>query len=228
VFEDFFGIVRQKNVGRLIAGYAVSLSAGAFLTSLGLHVFTYTFHFSTLQIPIIMICLIAGIIMGQPLWYFISRRTDKITALICALGLLLVCMTVFMAVLMFRGLVPVGTALIYVCIAIFASGVGTGCLYSLPISMYADCIALQQQQTGIDRTGKSAGFLTFCTKISNALILFIIGFSLDMIGFNGAAGTQSLSVQNWLGWLLVAGVVSASTASIFIYGKYSYTKRDFT
>jgi len=227
IFEEFFGIIKQKNVGRLIAGYAISLSAGAFLTSLGLHVFTYTFGFSTLQIPIIMICLIGGIILGQPLWYFISRRTDKITALLCALGMLLVCMVLFAAVLITRGSVPLNASLVLICFTIFMSGVGTGCLYSLPISMYADCIALRKQQTGIDNTGKSAGFLTFCTKISNAFILFVIGVSLDIIGFNGALSTQSTSVQNWLGWLLISGVVVASTTAMFIYSKYSYTKSDF-
>jgi len=227
IFEEFFGIIRQKNVGRLIAGYAVSLSAGAFLTSLGLHVFTYTFGFTTMQIPIIMVCLIGGIIAGQPFWYFISRRTDKTTALVSALGLLLACMAVFAVVLVFRGSVPAGMALGFVCLAIFASGVGTGCLYSLPISMYADCIALNQQQTGEDKTGRSAGFLTFCTKISNAVIMFVIGLSLDLIGFNGSQSIQPIAVQNWLGWLLIAGVVTASVAAMFIYSRYSYSKKDF-
>ena len=227
VFDEFFGIAKQKNVGRLIAGYAVSLSAGAFLTSLGLHVFTYTFGFSTMQIPIIMVCLIAGIILGQPLWYFISKRTDKINALILALGMLLLCMALFSAILVFRGMIPIGASLFLISLSIFLSGVGVGALYSLPISMYADCIAIQQEKTGISNTGKSAGLLTFCTKISNAVILFIIGLSLDIIGFNGAYNTQSMHVQNWLGWLLIAGVSIASMTAMFIYSKYSYTKTDF-
>jgi len=227
IYNNFFSVIRQKNVGRLIAGYAVSLSAGAFLTSLGLHVFTYTFAFSTTQIPIIMMCLIAGIIIGQPLWYYISRRTDKIIALVFALGMLMVCMTVLSGVLVFRQSIPINSALVFICIVIFACGVGTGCLYSLPISMFADCIALHQQKTGADNTGQSAGVLTFCTKISNAVILFIIGLSLDIIGFNGARPVQSMNVQNWLGWLLIAGVSIASTAAMFIYSKYSYTKDDF-
>lgn len=227
IFEDFFAIIKQPNVGRLIAGYAISLSAGAFLTSLGLHVFTYTFHFSTVQIPIIMACLIGGIIVGQPLWYYVSKRTDKVTALVSSLGVLLVCMIVFSTVLVFRGLVSANVSLVYVCAAIFASGVATGCLYSLPISMFADCIAKHQADTGIDKTGKSAGFLTFCTKISNAAVLFVIGVSLDIIGFNSHTVNQTMSVQNWLGWFLVAGVTVASTFAMFVYSKYSYSKQDF-
>jgi Na+/melibiose symporter-like transporter len=227
IFEDFFGIIKQKNICILIAGYAISLSAGAFLTSLGLHVFTYTFGFSTMQIPLIMVCLIGGIIAGQPLWFFISRRTDKITALVSSLGVLLVCMAVFAVILVFRGFVPAQISLLYVCLAIFSSGVATGCLYSLPVSMFADCIALNQRQTGIDRTGKSSGFLTFCTKIANAVMMFVIGLSLDLIGFRGSDPVQSLSVQNWLGWVLIAGVVMASSAAILVYSNYSYKKTDF-
>lgn len=227
IFSDFFSIIKQKNVGRLIVGYAISLTAGAFLTTLGLHVFTYTFGFSTLQIPIIMTCLIGGIIVGQPIWYFISRRTDKITALILSLATLLTCMAVFAVVLIFRSTVPHNVTLLFVSIAIFASGVGTGCLYSLPISMFADCIALQTQETGVDKTGKSAGFLTFCTKISNAFIMFVIGLGLDIIGFRGGAIQQSMFTQNWLGWLLIAGVSIASVFAMIVYSKYSYTKKDF-
>jgi Na+/melibiose symporter-like transporter len=228
IFEEFFSVIKQKNVGRLIVGYSISLSAGAFLTSLGLHVFTYSFGFNTVQISITMICLIAGIIIGQPFWYYVSRKTDKIKALLSALAMLLVCMMVFSCVLCFRNAVPHGVVVAFVCAVICACGIGTGCLYSLPISMYADCVALRQQKTGIDNTGKSAGFLTFCTKISNAVILFVIGLSLDIIGFNGLRSIQSVSVQNWLGWLLICGVTMASTAAMFVYTGYSYTKNDFS
>jgi len=227
IFGEFFGVMKQKNVALLIFGYAVSLSAGAFITSLGLHVFTYTFGFSTTQIPIIMVSLIVGIVGGQPFWYRFSKRTDKKTALLTALGLLCVCMVVFSALLAFREVIPIGALMFYICSTIFLSGVGSGCLYSIPISMYADCVDKRRTETGIDNAGKSAGFLTFCTKISNALILFIIGLSLDIIGFNGANATQPYNVQNWLGIVLVTGVVTASVIAMLIYSRYDFKKEDF-
>ena len=227
IFADFFGIIGQKNVARLIAGYAVSLGAGAFLTSLGMHVFTYTFQFSANQISTIMVCLIGGIVLGQPFWFWISRKTDKINALLCALATILTGMAVFSIVIVFRNCVSLNTTLLLTAVTIFVCGAGTGCLYSLPISMYADCIFLNRQKTGIDKTAKSAGFLTFCTKISNAVIMFIIGLSLDLVGFIGNKPVQSVSTQNWLGWLLIAGVVCASVTAMFIYSKYSYSKKDF-
>ena len=83
------------------------------------------------------------------------------------------------------------------------------------------------KKTGIDKTAKATGFLTFCTKISNALIMFLIGISLDLVGFNGGSKIQSMSTQNWLGWLLIAGVSFACVVAILIYSKYSYSKKDF-
>jgi len=221
IFTDFFGIIKQKNVGLLIFGYAVSLTAGAFITSLGLHVFTYTFGFSTVEIPIIMACLIGGIILGQPLWFYISRKTDKVTALITALGVVILGILIFAAVLLFRNSVYPVQVLPLVCFTILLAGAGTGCLYSIPISMYADLVDLQNKKTGIDKTAKATGFLTFCTKISNALIMFLIGVSLDVVGFKGASAVQSTYTQNWLGWLLIAGVGIACVTAILIYSKYT-------
>lgn len=224
IFIDFFAIIKQKNVGLLILGYAVSLTAGAFITSLGLHVFTYTFGFSTVQIPIIMGCLIGGIILGQPLWFFISRKTDKVTALVAALWVVILGIIIFAAVLVFRDAVYPVQVLPLVCACMLLAGAGTGCLYSLPISMYADLVDVQNKKSGIDKTAKATGFLTFCTKISNALIMFFIGLSLDLIGFRGSARVQSPTTQNWLGWLLIAGVAIACTAAILIYSRYKDEK----
>jgi len=227
IISDFFSTVKQKNMGRIILGYAISLAAAAFLTGLGLHIFTFTFQFTNHEIPIIMIALILGIIVGQPLWFYISRKTDKARALVVALCVVLVGMLIFGFVLGFRNSVHRDMILPLVALTIFICGLGTGCLYSMPISMFADCIEMERLRTGIDKTAMSAGFLTFCTKISNAFIMFVIGVSLDLIGFQGGRSTQSLVVQNWLGWLLIVGVVVSSVCALIVYSGYSYSKKDF-
>ena len=227
IFSNFFSIIKQKNVALLIAGYAISLSAGAFITSLGLHVFTYTFGFSTIQIPLIMASLIGGIVLGQPFWFRLSRKTDKPTALMYALITVLIGISIFAIILTIRNQIPIELVMPLIALSVFICGAGTGCLYSLPISMFADLIDLNNKKTGIDKTASAAGFLTFCTKISNAFIMFIIGISLDLVGFVGSNATQTLLTQNWLGALLVIGVTLAAISSIFIYSKYSYNKEDF-
>jgi len=227
VFNTFFSILKQKNVARLIVGYAISLSAGAFITTLGLHIFTFTFMFSTFEIPFVMLSLILGIVLGQPLWFYHSRKTDKVKSLMTALFVVILGMILFSGVLAFRNSIDPIWVLPLVCITVFVCGLGTGCLYSLPISMFADCIEIERQKTGVDKTAISAGFLTFSMKISNALIMFVIGVSLDLIGFRGNMATQSMNVQNWLGWVLVIGVVTACTIAMIVYRGYSYSKKDF-
>lgn len=227
IFVDFFSVIKQKNMGRLVAGYAISLAAGAFITSLGLHIFTYTFAFSTMQIPIVMLCFVFGIIAGQPIWFYYSKRTDKISALLTAIGVVITGMIIFSLVMAARNSVSEFAVLPLVAATIFICGVGTGCLYSLPISMFADCIEKEKLRTGVDKTAISAGFLTFCTKISNAFIMFVIGVSLDLIGFRGGQPTQSVFVQNWLGVILVTGVTIACVVAMFVYSGYSYSKKDF-
>ena len=227
IISEFFKIIRQKNVGRLILGYGISLAAGAFITSLGLHVFTYTFQFNTAEIPYVMISLIAGIILAQPLWLAHSRKHDKPTSLVSALFIVILGMVVFGVLLTFRNVLSGEALLLMVCATIFICGLGTGCLYSLPVSMFADCIDKQERETGSDKTASSMGFLTFCTKVSNAFIMFVVGLSLDLIGFRGGEGSQSIWVQNWLGWVLILGVVVSATCAIFIYSGYTYGKKDF-
>jgi len=227
IITDFFSVVKQKNVGRLILGYAISLSAAAFITSLGLHVFTFTFQFSTNEIPVVMVSLIIGIIVGQPIWYHFSKRTDKVTALIVAIIVVILGILAFGMALAFRNQINPYAVLPLVALTIFICGVGSGCLYSLPISMFADCIDRANRQNNTDKTAVSAGFLTFCTKVSNAFIMFIIGVSLDLIGFRGNQATQSLFVQNMLGFVLVSGVVVACTLALFVYSGYSFSKKDF-
>jgi Na+/melibiose symporter-like transporter len=225
IFDSFFGVVHKKNVGKLMLAYTISLSCGAFITTLGMHIFTYTFHFSSLQIPIIMTSLIIGIIVGQPLWYRVSCRIDKKSTVLAAIATVLAGIVLFSFLLAFRSLIPNYVLLGLVSVVIVIISCGIGCLYSLPISMFADCIYLASP--GAEDTAASMGFLTLVTKIANAFIMFIVGVALDVIGFDSGAKTQSAAVASSLGWLLICAVALSCVVSWVFYEKYDYTKKDF-
>jgi len=89
--------------------------------------------------------------------------------------------------------------------------------------MFADCIHKGKE----DNTATAAGFLTFCTKITNAFVLMVVGVVLDLIGFRGGAAVQSPFVRSALGYALVCGVVVASVGAWLLYSKYEYKKDDF-
>ena len=212
-FATFFGILRVKNNVFLIVAYAVALSCSALITTLGMHIFTYTFHFSSVQIPIVMGCLVAGVIAGQPLWCKISTRLGKKDTVLMALSVVVVGVVIFAFILTARLLLAPGMLLGLVAADIFMISVGVGCIYSLPISMFADNINLES-------TAMATGFLTLCTKGTNALVTMLVGMLLDVIGFQSGIATQNPTVCTALGWLLVGGVALAAVCAWCLFGKY--------
>ena len=213
VLAEFFAVLDNRNRVFLIAAYAVALSCSAFLTSLGMHVFTYTFHFTSWQISFVMGCLVAGVISGQPLWCRVSNRLGKKRTVQVALWVVLCGVVVFAMLLTARIFLARQLVLALLASDIFMIAVGVGCIYSLPISMFADNIKMES-------TAMSTGFLTFCTKCTNALVTFIVGLLLDMIGFQSGVAVQTWQVSTALGWVLVGGVTVAGLGAWLLFGKY--------
>lgn len=210
---EFFAILDNRNNVFLISAYAIALSCSAFITTLGMHVFTYTFHFSSWQISFVLGCLVVGVIAGQPLWCYISKRVGKKSAIQAALWVMLLGVTAFGLLLTARMFLPQSCVLWLLALDILFISGGVGCIYSVPISMFADNIKLES-------TAMATGFLTFCTKCTNAVVTFLVGFSLDLIGFQSGIATQTLQVSTALGWLLVGGVAIAGILAYFLFGKY--------
>ena len=213
VLGEFFAILDERNNVFLIAAYAVALSCSAFLTSLGMHVFTYTFHFSSWQISFVMGCLVAGVIAGQPLWCHVSARLGKKVTVQTALWVVLLGVTGFALLLTARLFLPAGVVLWLLALDILIISIGVGCIYSLPISMFADNVKMES-------TAMATGFLTFCTKCTNAVVTFIVGLLLDLIGFQSGVAVQTINVSTALGWVLVGGVTVAGLVAWWLFGKY--------
>ncbi|MDR0383726.1 MAG: MFS transporter [Christensenellaceae bacterium] len=204
MLKDFFEVLRNKNVLSLILGYVFSLSAGAVIASFGMYVFTYTFHFSNFQIPIIMSSLIVGIIAGQPLWYKISCHFNKKKTILIAIITVLVGILLFSLLLISKNYFGKYTLVFFVSVIIVIISCGIGCLHSLPISMFADEVA------NTENVAISMGFLTFSSKISNAVITFLIGVAIDVSNYNG----------DIMGIFMVLGVTSFALLALKFYKKY--------
>lgn len=213
IMGAFFGILKNKNNVFLITAYAVALSCSALLTTIGMHIFTYTFHFSSLQVPIILGCLVLGVIAGQPLWCKISERLGKKDTVLVALAVVIVGAVIFSFIMLCRLTLPKNALLVLVAGVILIISMGVGCIYSLPISMFADNIQMEN-------TALATGFLTFCTKCTNALVTMLVGVVLDLIGFRSGVATQTLFVSTALGWTLIGGVVLAGVVAWILFSKY--------
>lgn len=224
--KEFFGAVLSKTYGPIIIGYSIALISSAFLISVGMHLFTYSYHFSSVQIPILMAFLFVGAIVSQPFWIFLSNRLDKKPSLNIALVTILVGIAITSVTFIFRDFMQNATLFWLTCPCIFVCGFGTGALYSLPISMYADVITLDRIKTGQNKSALYSGFMTLSYNISNSIALFVIGILLDLIKFDSSQPVQALSVQNSLGFIVFVGCALAISLSIVVFSKYKIKRVD--
>lgn len=226
IFYNFFITLKRKNYGSIIISYAVALIASAFLTSVGMHLFTYTFHFNTTQIPILMTILFIGAIVSQPFWIAISKRLDKKPALIWEYITIIIGIFCTFWIFVFRDFMGIVVSFYIVLPCIFFCGFGTGALYSLPISMFADNITMDKIRTGENNSATYSGYMTFAYNIANSLALLIIGFMLDIIKFDPSAPVQALKVQNALGLIVFGGCAISIGFAIAILSKYKLKRSD--
>lgn len=225
-FKKLIKVMKTKNFSSIVIGYSIALLASAFLISVGMHLFTYAYHFSLSQIPILMAILFVSAIVSQPFWVFLANRTDKKRALSISLIVLLFGIGLTSMTFLFREFILNDTLFLAVIPCIFICGFGTGSLYSLPISMFADVLTMDKIKTGENNSATYSGFMTIAYNIANSLALLFIGFLLDIIKFNPAEPVQPLSVQNGLGIIVFVGCFLSISISIIFFSKYNLRRID--
>ena len=222
----YFDVFKKSSFACLILGYSIAQVASSFLTSVGMHLFTYCYHFSTASISVLLIILFVAAILSQPVWVALSKRIDKKGALISALSLLLLGIGLTLISFLFRQYVPTQTLFIFVAVCIFICGFGLGAMYSLPISMYADVVTLEQFASGENRSGAYLGYYSFTYNLSNSLSMLFIGILLDVIKFDSSKPIQAMSVQTGLGTIVFCGCSIALALAIAIFSRYKIKRSD--
>ncbi|MBO7527046.1 MAG: MFS transporter [Clostridia bacterium] len=226
IFYNFFKTLGNKNFSPIICGYSIALISAAFLMSVGMHLFTYSFHFTSTQISLTLGTLFIGAIISQPFWIFLSKRIDKKPALNVALSILLVGIFLVGVIFGFRTLMPAKLCFYLILPSILFCGFGTGALYSLPISMFADVVTLEKLKSNQNKTATYSGYMTFAYNVANSVSLFVIGVLLDLIKFNPSEPVQAIKVQNALGIIVLVGCIVSIGLSMFIFNKYKLTRAE--
>ena len=186
--------------------------------SVGLHFFTFSFFYNSTQITILLLTLILGTIISQPLWVVVAKKINKKPALI--VGILLTILSVFAVILiyLFRiDLYPISFVLMIVCI--FLCGVGSGSIYSLPNSIYGDII-VKKNKNGKDLTATYSGTMTFASNIANSFAQLLVGVLLDLIKFDSTLQVQTLGVQTGLAMILFVGVQISLIIGCLIFSRH--------
>ena len=222
----YIDIFKKNSFACLILGYSVAQIASSFLTSVGMHLFTYCYHFSTAKISVLLIALFAGAILSQPIWVGLAKRIDKKGALISALSLLLLGIGLTLISFLFRQYIPIESLFIFVLCCIVVCGFGLGAMYSLPISMYADVVTLERYNSRVNKSGAYLGYYSFTYNLSNSISMLFIGILLDAIKFDPSEPIQAISVQNGLGTIVFCGCAIALAFAILLFSKYKVKRSD--
>lgn len=228
VFLDFFKSFKLKNFRALVVGYAVSLMSAAFLTSIGLHFFQYTFGLDFFQTAVALGGLFIMTILSQPIWMLVSRKLDKKGALIMgvSIGLVGILYEGFIFVsYYYLNTIGDNSLFIYLVGGMLLIGLGVGSVFSMPSSMMGDLIAVEQHRTGINKTGTYNSFMTFAYKLSQSLSSFTAGIILDIIGFD-ASKEMSKTVFASLGWAVLSCIFIVLSVSIIFFVQYGISKKD--
>ena len=226
IFYNFFKTLKNKHFSPLICGYSVALISAAFLMSVGMHLFTYSFHFTSTQISLTLGALFVGAIFSQPFWIYLSKRIDKKPALNVAFSILIAGIVLVGIIFALRVLMPIKLCFFLILPSIIFCGFGTGALYSLPISMFADVVTLEKIKSNENKTATYSGYMTFAYNIANSVSLLIIGVLLDLIKFNPAEPVQAIKVQNALGIIVVSGCLLSIIVAMLIFNRYKLTRSD--
>ena len=226
IIGGYFETLKKKEFRTVMLGYSVSLIASIFITSVGMHLFTFCYHFSSTQISVIMICLFGGAIISQVLWVNLVKKYDKKQTLIFALCLLLVGIALTSVTFLFRTYCTSDFIFWFVLLCIFVCGLGSGALYSLPHSMYADVVTMEQFRTKENNAGRYTGYYTFTYNFTNSITLLVIGLLLDLIKFDSTEPVQALSVQAGLGKIVFFGSAIAISIAILIFSTYKIKRAD--
>lgn len=228
ILKTFFAAFKNKHYRPIILGSAISLMVAPFLTSVGFHMFTYTFKLGDMQMYSLMGVLLISAIISQPLWIFLSKKFDKKPALLIGMSAVLVGILYVFIIFLMRGSLNNNPMKLTATLVpgIFLAGLGTGSMYPLPYSMMADAIAYNSKNEKEDRTATYTGVMTLAYKASQGFALLVIGILLDVIRFDASRPVQPASVESGLGWIVILGVAISIALGIFIYSRYTLKASD--
>ena len=222
IFTVFLSALKNKDYLYVIIGYLFTNISSALVGTIGLHVFTYTFQLDNRGIALVIGVQFFVSIISQPLWVIISNKIDKKPSVIAALMLSIAACIIFIGLVFYKDMI-LGSPVYILPFAILI-GFGTGGLFSLPQSMVADTLDIEELETGISPAGIYYGALTLFYKLSQAIAIFILGMVLDWVNFNPEVVIQEDSTVITLGLILSIGSLISFLFALFFYSKYSLNK----
>jgi Na+/melibiose symporter-like transporter len=223
IMKTFMDTYKNRAFVFVATAYMFSNIATAIVNNIGIHVFTYAFAFDSTMIAIVIGVQFLFAILSQPLWVFLVSKTDKKSALLLGLFITFIAAMIFLVISIFHTSFQ-QNFWIFMPYAIIA-GIGPGAMFSIPSSMVGDTIDVEELKTGIRNEGVYFGSMTLFYKSSQAIVVFLLGILLDLIGFNSHITVQAPFTQLALGLILSLGCGLAVIMSAWSILKYPLSKK---
>lgn len=225
-FKTFFVEMGEafsnKDFRAVVLGYLFTNIASALLSTLALHVYTYTFHMTNNGIAIIVGLQLVASIASQPFWIMYSDKHEKRQAVLFGLQICFAACIYFLLSVAFRTTIRDGFYLL-IPFGILA-GFGTGGLFTIPQAMVADAVDANALTVGKRQEGVFYGTLTLCYKLSQSIAIFMLGFALDWLKFNADSPVQPEPTVIGLALIMAAGSLVSFLLAYGSYLPYTLTK----
>lgn len=208
---------RNVSLGLLFINTAMGI-----VGSVGMHVFTFTFGFTSRQIAIVFGSLFLMALVAQPFWNAIANRFEKRTALVACLYINIAVSALFVLLVIMNDWVS--QHYLAALPAALLMGLSMGGSISLPYSMISDTIDKNAYYSGTRKEGVFYGCATFMYKLSQALAVMLTGILLDAIEFDAEA-VQAPHIYLKLGFILPAGFLVCFAAALLFVRKYTLDRQ---
>ena len=219
IFQSMLATLKNKNYKLVVFGYLFTNIASGIFSTIGLHVYTYTFQLSNKEISLAFGIQFLVCIVSQPIWVLISKRIDKKPTVLLGLFISILGSVLFALLVIFRA--QFAGDLYAIIPFTVITGFGLASLFSLPLSMIADTIDVEELNTGERKEGIYFGLLTLAYKLSQAVAIFLLGNLLDLVNFNTQAVVQPAHTVTILGLTIAIGSFLGFLIAIYFYSKYT-------
>lgn len=226
-FGDFFHAMKSAfahgDLRAIVFGYLFTNLASALLSTIGLHVYTYTFRMGNTEIALIAGAQLFVAIVSQPFWIKLNHYWDKAKAIRLGLALSIAAFVYFLLCVAMR---TITAEHLWVLLPfMLLGGIGSGGLVTLPQAMVADTVDANALKTGRREEGVYYGTMTLTYKLSQSIAIFLIGYLLDWIGFNADLAVQTPFTLTALGVVMGAGSLLALVAAFVSYRHYQLNRQ---
>ena len=148
-----------------------------------------------------MVILIVTAMIFIPISVALSKKVGK--KLVYGAGFVI--MAAMLLIIFFLGHI---LGVTFMLIMMFFTGIGFGFTYAMPYAIVADAIEFDYLRTGERREGAFFGVWTWGLKIGQALAIFVMGVTLEAMGYAANVMPQLPTAQ--LGIRLFLGPISAA------------------